>query len=126
MAFEVYPNEGLRITPPRASLSKAGVIGINRSAVSHFDLKKYTKCMLFYDKEEQKIKLEFSNDSQNKKNIMFRHRASGAEITSKNFFSYFKILPSHLILCDLEKGENENILILDLKRGVFKKQRQES
>jgi hypothetical protein len=50
--------------------------------------------------------------------LTLRHRISGAEITSKNFFSYFNILPSKLTMCEITRGEKENMLVLSMKTDM--------
>jgi hypothetical protein len=126
MAFVMFPNDGQRVSAPRAALTKGGVISFNRSAVKKFGLADYQRCILYYDADEQKIGVEFSNDETNNATVTLRHRVSGAEISSKNFFSYFNILPTELILCEIERAEQENRLILNVKEGVTKERSQEA
>jgi hypothetical protein len=126
MAFIMFPNDGQRAYAPRAALTKGGVISFNRSAVKKFGLTDYPYCLLYYDAEEQKIGIDFSQDATNSAMVKLRQRISGAEINSKGFFAYFNILPKQLIVCEIETSEQENRLILNLKTGLRKGQSQEA
>ena len=126
MSFVMFPNDGQRAYSPRAALTKGGVISFNRSAVKKFNLTDYQYCLLYYDAEEQKIGIDFSNDATNNAMVRLRQRISGAEINSKGFFSYFDILPKELIVCDIETSEQENRIILNLKEGIRKRKSQEA
>jgi hypothetical protein len=118
MALVMFPNDGQRASYPRASIYKNGIIGFTSGASRLFELNKYKFCILYYDADEKKIIVVLSNDEKNPAAVTLRSKISGSEITCSRFFSFFNILPTDRILCEIEAGEKPGSLVLDMKNAV--------
>ena len=63
MAFERFTKSG-RGFKPKASIWQRGQIGFNHGAVERFELAKYKFIILYYDKKENKVGFQFTNDEK--------------------------------------------------------------
>jgi len=120
MAFVKFTETGKSFTP-KVSISNRGMIGFNQGAKNRFELDKYTVCILYYDKDEQKVGFEFSTDEQTEGAIRLRHREIGADIGAKSFLAYFDIVPEATMLYQAKAGEKPGWLVVDLKSGKQRK-----
>ena len=120
MPFERFAETG-RGYSPRASMSKAGLIGLNKGAVQRYDVDIYKLCVLYFDRETRRIGIEFTNDADARGARPIRKgKAGGAFIGAKNFLEYYDIAPSATTLIPVDRDEEANLLVLELGRGTLR------
>ena len=90
MSFERFTEVG-RGYKPKVSITKSGLIGFNQGAVKHFKLDQYDWAILYYDKDGGRIGIELINDEHEDGVCKLRKRESGADVSARSFFEYYRI-----------------------------------
>ncbi len=121
MAIIKFENIRSRTSSPSSSITSYGVIGFNGGAVKKYGIKNYTRCVLYFDPDEKKIYVELSNDENDRSTFPLRHRNPGADIGARGFFNHFENMPEDLTNYPIERGENENMLVIDMTKGTQRK-----
>jgi len=119
MAFVKFTRTGSRIGTPRVSIWSRGQIGFNQAAVDEYNLNKYKYVVLYYDKEANRIGLEFNNDgkAEGACKLAFRKRA-GVSISAIAFLKTFKIDYSETKRFDLSLDKESGFHVIDLNKPV--------
>lgn len=115
MAFERFTQTG-RGYKPKASITKSGLIGFNQGAVKHFKLNDYECAVLFYDKDNRCIGIRLTNDENEDGVCRLRKRASGADVSAKSFFDYYKINYEETNRYDATWDDSEDKIVVFLNR----------
>jgi len=78
---------------PTISITKQGIISINKGAYHRFDLGKYNYAVLFFDPEINEVGIMLLTEPTEEGVAKIRHRqsSSGADISAKGFLDYFGI-----------------------------------
>jgi len=114
MAFEKFVKTG-RGYAPKISIWKGGQIGFNQGAVTRLDIKSFEYAVLFYDKNEQKIGIRFTNDPEEGANKIAKGQ-TGAFISAKAFLDYYGIDHSKTERYGFFYDEANKLYVIDLKR----------
>ncbi len=114
MAFEKFTRVG-RGYKPKVSITKSGLIGFNQGAVKHFKLDRYDWAILYYDKDGSRIGIGLTNNENEDGVCKLRKRTSGADVSARSFFEYYRINYTKTNRYDAEWDENEDKLVVYLK-----------
>src|SRR4051812_43083659 len=90
MAFERFVGTG-RSYAARLSISRAGLISFNNGVTKRFGLDKFSHCVLFFDKEGERIGIKMTSDETEPGARKIRFREAGADVAAKVFFDYYGI-----------------------------------
>ena len=114
MSFERFTQVG-RGYKSKVSITRSGLLGFNQGAVKHFELDKYDWAILYYDKDGGRIGIELTNDADEDGVCKLRKRASGADVSARSFFEYYRINyeTSNRYDATWNNIENKIIVILD-------------
>ena len=113
MPFEKFTKSG-RSYKPKASITSSGLIGFNNGSVKRFDLNNYKYCILYYDKEGRRIGIALTNDENEEGVCKLRNRASGADVSARAFFDFYKIDYSETCRYDATWDDLEEKIIVDI------------
>jgi hypothetical protein len=114
MAFEKFLYSG-KTFKPRIAIRQNGQIGFNKGAEKRFELNKYEYIILYYDKEEQKIGIQLTNEENIKGVMKLQKRPLNIAISAKSFFEYYNISYSETKIYDPEWDEKNKMIIIKLK-----------
>lgn len=117
MAFEKYTQTG-RGYKPKISIWGKGQIGFNQGAKLAYELEKYQFVEFYYDKENKKIGLKFTQEAgDGAKNLKLR--GTGASASAKAFLDYYGILYEGKTKTYDVIYDNENQLyVIDLNKAT--------
>lgn len=90
MAFERFTKTGRGYTP-KVSIWTRGQIGFNQGAVEKYNLKDFNFVVLFYDRDERKIGVRFTNDSSEDGANKIIKGKTGIFVSAKAFLDYYDI-----------------------------------
>jgi hypothetical protein len=91
MAFERFTKTGGRGYIPKVSIWGKGQIGFNQGAVNKFNLNNFEYAVLFYDSENKKIGMKFTNDKENGIVKLVKRAGSGISMSAKAFLDFYGI-----------------------------------
>jgi hypothetical protein len=115
MPFEKFVQTG-RSYKPKISIRSNGQIGLNFGAIEKFGLRKYKYAVLFYNAEESKVGIKFTNELE-EGSLKLQIRDSNAAVSAKAFLDYYSINYSISKRYTIEWSENENLYTASLKQG---------
>jgi hypothetical protein len=93
MVFERFTKTGRGYTP-KVSIWTRGQIGFNQGAVERFKLRDFNFAVLYYDRDERKIGVQFTNiESEEGANKVVKGK-TGIFISAKAFLDYYDITHS--------------------------------
>ena len=97
-----------------ASVRKGGKIGLNQGTTKRYNLSDYQFVLLFYDKEDQKIGIDFTNDPNEAGAIKLKLNQSetAVSISAKAFFDFYQIDYSQTRRYDVVKKEGFQGVVL--------------
>lgn len=118
MTFERFELGASRGFAPKISIRAAGQLGFNQGAVKRFELEKYSYAVLFYDKEDNRMAIQPTNERNEKGLMKLRVRDNGkdAAISIKAFLDYYGIEYKKTRSMEAYWDENEKKIIVDLGR----------
>ena len=90
MSFERFTQVG-RGYKSKVSITRSGLLGFNQGAVKHFRLDHYDWAILYYDKDGGRIGIGLTNNENEDGVCKLRKRASGADVSARSFFEYYRI-----------------------------------
>lgn len=114
MAFERFTEIG-RGYKPKVSITKSGLIGFNQGAVMHFHLNDYKYAILFYDRENRRVGIGLTNDSEESGVCKLRKRESGADVSARSFFGYYGIDFTESNKYDAVWDDEEDKIVVTIK-----------
>lgn len=117
MAFEKFTRTRGRIDTPKVSIWSRGQIGLNQAALDEFNLAKYKYAIFYYDKDNEKIGIEFTNDEKAEgMNKLIDRKGAGTSISALAFLKHYKIDFSETAKYDIEYDEESNLYIFELMK----------
>ena len=124
MAFKRFERTGARGYTPKLSIWTSGQIGINQGAIDRYKLDKYGFIVLYYDSDNKKIGLEFTNDGAEKGTIKLITRPTGGySFSARSFLGINDIDYSETKQYDLYYDKDNNLYVADLalyeNKGVY-------
>jgi len=108
MAFEKFTMTG-RGFKPKISIYGKAQIGFNQGSTISFELVRYGYVVFYYDKENRKIGLSFTDNAEEEGAKKLKFRGTGASVSAKAFFDYYVIpyggkAKEYDVQCDKENG----------------------
>lgn len=91
MPFEKFTKTRGRGYFPKVSIWSKGQIGFNQGAVDKFNLSNFEYAILFYDKENQKIGIKFTNEKEEGVVKVVKRPGSGMSFSAKAFLDFYGI-----------------------------------
>jgi hypothetical protein len=114
MAFERFKKTGRGYTP-KVSIWLRGQIGFNHGAVQKYNISDWDYAILYFDKDEQKIGIKFTNDASEKGVCKITKGKTGAFISAKPFLSYYDISHEKTKKYDVEFDDENDMYVVSLK-----------
>ena len=116
MAFERFLYSG-KTFKPAVSIRQNGQIGFNNGARKKFKLDEYNYVILYYDKEEEKIGIQLTNNSDEEGVIRLQKRPLSVTIFAKSFLDYYEIDYSKTKRYIPSWDEKNKMIIIKLKNS---------
>ena len=117
MAFEKFTRTRGKVDTPKVSIWSRGQIGLNKGAVDEFNLGQYKYAVLYYDKDNEKIGIEFTNDGKAEGiSKMIARKNAGTSISALAFLQHYRIDFSETAKYDIEHDEESGLYVFDLKK----------
>jgi hypothetical protein len=113
MAFEKYEGQRPRGTKNIVSIRKNGQIAFNSKAVQSFNVRNHKFAYLYYDKESERIGIEFSN-TKGRGARKITMLGGTALISGSAFLKHFNINIDKAKKFEPEYNENKKMITLDL------------
>ena len=113
MSFEKFTQVG-RGYKPKVSITRSGLIGFNQGAVKHFELDQFDWAILYYDNDNNRIGIELTNDATEDGVCKLRKRTSGADVSARSFFEYYRIDYDKTSRYDAKRDDIENKIIVKM------------
>ena len=114
MAFERFTKTGRGYTP-KVSIWQRGQIGFNRGAAEKFKLDDYQYAILYFDRDENKIGIKFTNNANEDGACKIIRGATGAFISAKPFLAYYDIPHEKTQKYDVAYNEKNDLYVISLK-----------
>lgn len=119
MGFIKFTKTRSRLGDPRVSIWTRGQIGFNLSATTEYGLDKYDYAILYYDKDEGKIGIEFTNDKNSEGvNKLVKRKNSGVSFSATAFMKTFKIDYSETRQYNVVYDEDSGLYVIELNNPV--------
>lgn len=115
MAFEKYTARG-KSYAPKASIWTRGQVGLSQGAVNRLELLKFAYVVMYYDKENNKIGLSFTNNEQEEGIAKMRVRQNGATFMAKSFLDFYNIDYRENKQYDITLDDESKLYIIDLNK----------
>lgn len=115
MAFVKFTRTRARIGIPKVSIWSRGQIGFNQAAVDEYKLSNFKYVVLYYDQDDRRIGLEFTNNKEadGACKLGFR-KGSGVSFSAVAFLKTFKIDYTKTRQYDLTFDETNTFYVIDL------------
>lgn len=115
MAFVKFTRTRARIGIPKVSIWSRGQVGFNQAAVDEYKLSDFKYVVLYYDQDDRRIGLEFTNDEKadGACKLGFR-KGSGVSFSAVAFLKTFKIDYTKTRQYDLTFDETNTFYVIDL------------
>ena len=114
MGFERFTLGG-KTFKPKVSIRRNGQIGFNNGARKRFELDNYKYVILFYDKENEKIGIKLTNESNENGIMILQKRPLNVAVSAKSFLEFYELPYLKTSRYNPQWDENEKMLIIDLK-----------
>lgn len=119
MGFVKFTKTGSRLDIPKVSIWTRGQVGFNQGATIEFKLDSYGYAILYYDADEKKIGIEFTNkktaDGANK---LVQRKNSGVSFSATAFLKTFKIDYSKTRQYNIVHDKESGLYVIDLNNPV--------
>lgn len=117
MAFKRFTKTG-RVYNPIVSIWQRGQIGFNRGAVEKFKINDYNYAILYFDDEERKIGIQFTNDSLEEGACKITKGTTSSFISAKPFLTYYDVPLRKTIRFNMKYDEENNLYTIDLSKPI--------
>ncbi|MHB8066814.1 MAG: hypothetical protein ACYDIC_02825 [Desulfobaccales bacterium] len=115
MSFERFTQTGQRFKPKLSIWGKGGQIGFNKGAMNRFSFDNFRYAILFFDRENRRLGIKFTNDEKEEGIIKFNPRKTGAVIAGKAFLEYYNIDYSKTKTYDVVFDQENDLYIVNLE-----------
>ena len=113
MAFERFTEIGQSFKPKISIWANGGQIGFNQGAMKKYKLENYQYAILFFDKENKRIGIRFTNDENEEGANKFNH-VRGV-ISGKAFLDCYGIDYSKTNRYDVAFDQEDDLYIINLE-----------
>lgn len=122
MSFERFSQVG-QIFKSRASISTFGMLSFSSGARQRFQITedKYKFAALFFDRDNRIIGIKLLENDDGNGVVNLRYRDKGLDLAVKSFLEYYNILPKETSLYEIEKDEQEDMLLIRLESAKARK-----
>lgn len=117
MGFERFENAG-KSFKPKVSIRSNGHMGFTQGAVERFGLRKFAYCVMFYDRAERKVGVEFTNSEQPGITLKVNSRSTDCFVSIRGFLDYYNIDYSVTRSYGGEKQEGSEMIVIDLNSPI--------
>jgi len=114
MAFVRFTKSGRGYTP-KAAIWTRGQIGFNRGAVEKFSLKDFKYAVLFFDKDNKKVGIKFTNDPTEEGANKLVFSKTGAFISARAFLDYYDIPRGETKRYDIYYDDENDLYVFNLE-----------
>ena len=115
MAFTRFTQTGGRFRPI-VSISKTGLISLNKGSARRFNVDECEAAILFYDADTNRIGIKPTNDMTEEGTCRLRKRESGADISGRSFLACFEIPHETTRRFNAVWDDEEEMIVLELDR----------
>jgi hypothetical protein len=116
MGFEKFINTGARVGKPKISIWSRGQIGLNRGAIEKYRIKNFNFAVIYYDKENKKVGIKFTNDNNEEGTIKLVKRNSGGfSFSASSFLNSYGIDYEKTKQYPLTYDESNNLYVFKLE-----------
>jgi len=112
MTFERFTKAG-RFYTPKASIWTRGQIGFNQGAVDKFKLMDFDYAVLFYDKDEKKVGVQFTNDASESGVTKVVKGKTGVFVSARSFVNYYDIPHAKTKKYDVNYDEDNQMYVFE-------------
>ncbi len=113
MPFEKFTQAGQSFKPKMSIWGNGGQIGFNQGAMKKFKLDIYKYAILFFDRENKRIGIKFTNDE--KEEGINKFNAKRGVIPGKAFMDYYGVDYSKTKPYDVVFDEENELYIVNLE-----------
>lgn len=117
MAFEKFTMSG-RSFAPKVSIWSRGQIGFNNGAVNRFKLDRFDYVIFHFDKDEQKIGLQFTTNKDEDGAVKLNKRTTGISVGAKSFFDYYGVDYAVTTQYSVGHDKENDLYVIDLKEKM--------
>ena len=114
MAFERFIKSG-RSYAPKVSIWTRGQIGFNRGAVNKMSMKDYKFAVLFYDRDNKRIGIRFTNNPNEEGATKITFGSTGAFVSARAFLDYYEIPREETRRYNISYDEKNDLWVFDLE-----------
>jgi hypothetical protein len=114
MPFEKFTKTG-RVYIPKASIWSRGQIGLNQGAIEKFNLDDFNFAVLYYDHDEKKIGIQFTNEKGEGAIKLTKRKGGGTSISANAFLGYYDIEHATTKKYDVALDEESGFFVIQLK-----------
>jgi len=122
MGFEIF-NKMQDSFRAKVSIRSNGNIGFSKGARNKFRLIDKKFCKLYYDRDTERIGVEFTNEENANVTTRVFERQMDAFIRAKPFLNYYSIDYSSTKVYLAEKDESTGYIIIDLRDPLYESSR---
>jgi len=112
MPFERFTKTG-RVYTPKASIWTRGQIGFNQGAVHKFNLKDFDYAVLYYNRDEKKVGVQFTNDSSESGATKVIKGKTGVFLSGRSFINFYDIPHTKTKKYDVSYDNDSNMYIFE-------------
>jgi len=113
MAFERFTQIGQSFKPKISIWANGGQIGFNQGSMKRYRLEKYQYAIIFFDKENKRVGIKFTNDENEEGAIKFNPQRG--VISGKAFLDYYSIDYSKTKNYDVVFDQENDLYIINLE-----------
>ena len=113
MAFTRFTETGGRFRPV-VSISKAGLVSLNKGAARRFNVDRCEAAILFYDADTNRIGIKPTNDMTEDGTCRIRKRETGADISGLAFLEFFEIKHERTRRFSAVWDDENEMIVVDL------------
>ena len=119
MGFVKFTKTGSRLDTPKVSIWTRGQIGFNQGATLEFGLDSYKYAILYFDEDDNKIGIEFTNDKTSEgANKLVQRKNSGVSFSATAFLKTYKVDYSETKQYNVIHDEGSGLYVVDLNNPV--------
>lgn len=104
---------------PKISIRNNGNIGISSGAVNKFELAKKKCCKLYFDRDTNRIGIEFLEYEGNASTIKVARRGQDTLIVARPFLAFYEINYTETKIYIGEQDEKSGFIVIDLKKSLY-------
>lgn len=117
MSWEKFVHTGESFFP-KVTIRANAQLGFSRATVKRFGLQQYKSCLLYFDKEGQRIGIRFEPENDIEGSVPTRIREFDYSVPAKAFLDYYGIPYENSKSFKATKDNDTGLIILDLRKPL--------